>query len=184
MQGTEPSRKWVALGYSVPMNPSRNRVYVWRKLKEFGTEYFRQGVAVLPYNSKNLARLGRLAQRINEIGGEGQLIEIRFISSSDEAAMIQKFRRQSDNEYAALLRECAGLFSQVKVHAGQRLSEYETGQMKKAVKKYTAVKSRDHFRCGGGGEFEEKLYSAIDSFRASASDLASQLSHALDKLGR
>lgn len=25
--------RWLALGYSVPVNPSKNRVYVWRKLK-------------------------------------------------------------------------------------------------------------------------------------------------------
>ena len=35
----EPLR-WLALGYSVPINPSKNRVYVWRKLKEYGAEYF------------------------------------------------------------------------------------------------------------------------------------------------
>ena len=28
----EPIR-WLALGYSVPVNPSKNRVYIWRKLK-------------------------------------------------------------------------------------------------------------------------------------------------------
>ena len=38
--------RWLALGYSVPVNPSKNRVYVWRKLKEYGAEYFKQGVAV------------------------------------------------------------------------------------------------------------------------------------------
>ena len=54
-------RKWLALGYSLPINPSRNRVYVWRKLKELGAEYFKQGVAILPGNKKNSARLARLA---------------------------------------------------------------------------------------------------------------------------
>ena len=35
--------KWMGLGYNLPVNPSKNRVYVWRKLKEFGAEYLRQG---------------------------------------------------------------------------------------------------------------------------------------------
>ena len=34
---------WLALSYNVPINPSKVRVYVWRKLKEFGAEYLRQG---------------------------------------------------------------------------------------------------------------------------------------------
>ena len=51
----EPIR-WLALGYSVPVNPSKNRVYVWRKLKEYGAEYFKQGVALLPYNRQSYTK--------------------------------------------------------------------------------------------------------------------------------
>ena len=178
----EPSRKWLALGYSIPINPSRNRVYVWRKLKEFGAEYFKQGVAVLPANKKNLTRFSRLAQRITEMGGDAQLVEMRFLNTADEAALIQKFKKQSDSEYAELMRECAELLKEIRLHAGQKLSEYETEQLKKVVKKYTQARSRDHFQSGISQEMEEKLYSAIDSFRASASDLAAQLSRSLDKL--
>lgn len=177
----ENPHRWVAIGYSIPINPSRNRVYVWRKLKEFGAEYFRQGVAILPNNKKNTSRLTRLAQRITEMGGEAQLVEMRFLSRADEAAMIQRFKKQSDHEYMELLRECADLLAQIKVHAGQKLTEYETEQMKKAVKKYTLARSRDHFQSCFSSEVEEKLYGAIDSFRASTSDLAAQLSNALDK---
>lgn len=48
--------RWLALGYSVPVNPSKNRVYVWRKLKEYGAEYFKQGVALLPYNRQSYTK--------------------------------------------------------------------------------------------------------------------------------
>ena len=30
--------KWIGLGYNLPVNPSKNRVYVWRKLKEMGAK--------------------------------------------------------------------------------------------------------------------------------------------------
>ena len=49
----EPIR-WLALGYSVPVNPSKNRVYIWRKLKEYGAEYFKQGVAVLLNSAQSM----------------------------------------------------------------------------------------------------------------------------------
>lgn len=178
----DSSRKWVALGYSLPINPSRNRVYVWRKLKEFGAEYFKQGVAILPSNKKNSVRFSRLAQRISELGGEAQLVELRFLNPADEAALIEKFCRQSDSEYTALLHECGELFAQLKARAGQKLSEYETDQLKKVVRKYARAKNRDHFQSGFSREMEEKLYGAIDSFRATAADLAAQLQRTLDKL--
>ncbi|MCI8442685.1 MAG: hypothetical protein HFG27_09175 [Provencibacterium sp.] len=178
----DSSKKWLALGYSLPINPSRNRVYVWRKLKELGAEYFKQGVAILPGNRKNSARLSRLQQRIVELGGEAQLVELRFLNPRDEAALIEKFRRQSDSEYAALLHECGDLFTQLAAHAGQKLSEYEADRLKKAVRKYAQAKNRDHFSSGFAHELEEKLYDAVDSLRASASDFAAQLQKTLDKL--
>ena len=39
-------RKWIGMGYNLPVNPSKNRVYVWRKLKEVGAVYYKQGVTV------------------------------------------------------------------------------------------------------------------------------------------
>ena len=59
----EPIR-WLALGYSVPVNPSKNRVYIWRKLKEYGAEYFKQGVAILPYNRQSYTKLKHLQAKI------------------------------------------------------------------------------------------------------------------------
>ena len=63
----EPIR-WLALGYSVPVNPSKNRVYVWRKLKEYGAEYFKQGVALLPYNRQSYTKF----KSFGENSGDGR----------------------------------------------------------------------------------------------------------------
>ena len=84
----EPIR-WLALGYSVPVNPSKNRVYVWRKLKEYGAEYFKQGVALLPYNRQSYTRfkylLGKIVEFVKERGlTEKVNIEAAF-SSRPEA---------------------------------------------------------------------------------------------------
>ena len=69
---------WLALSYTVPINPSKARVYVWRKLREFGAEYLKQSVAVLPNTAQNLENLTKLSQRIRQQGGEASLLELRF----------------------------------------------------------------------------------------------------------
>ena len=74
----EPIR-WLALGYSVPVNPSKNRVYIWRKLKEYGAEYFKQGVAILPYNRQSYTKLKHLQAKILEMGGEASIVEMKFL---------------------------------------------------------------------------------------------------------
>ena len=40
--------RWLALGYSVPVNPSKNRVYVWRKIKEGWADDFKCRRCLLP----------------------------------------------------------------------------------------------------------------------------------------
>jgi hypothetical protein len=39
---------WVLLVYRLPREPSRHRVAVWRKLRDLGALYLKDGVAALP----------------------------------------------------------------------------------------------------------------------------------------
>ena len=102
--------RWLALGYSVPVNPSKNRVYVWRKLKEYGAEYFKQGVAVLPYNRQSYTRFKYLSAKILEMGGEASIVEMKFMDPRDEKDMVARFRAQALEELSQLTtapRYCA-----------------------------------------------------------------------------
>ena len=73
-----PRTVWLALSYNVPINPSKARVYVWRKLKEIGAEYFKQGVALLPNTAQSMQQFSALAQKIRQLGGEASIVELRF----------------------------------------------------------------------------------------------------------
>ena len=97
----EPIR-WLALGYSVPVNPSKNRVYIWRKLKEYGAEYFKQGVAILPYNRQSYTKLKHLQAKILEMGGEASIVEMKFLDPKDEREMVSRFRKQALEELSQL----------------------------------------------------------------------------------
>ena len=102
----EPIR-WLALGYSVPVNPSKNRVYIWRKLKEYGAEYFKQGVAILPYNRQSYTKLKHLQAKILEMGGEASIVEMKFLDPKDEREMVSRFRKQALEELSQLKEDCA-----------------------------------------------------------------------------
>lgn len=82
---------WLALGYNIPPDPSKNRVYVWRKLKSYGAEYFKQGVAVLPMNEENLSRFQALRGKIISMGGEATLVTMQFLYAAEERRLMQKF---------------------------------------------------------------------------------------------
>ena len=109
----EPIR-WLALGYSVPVNPSKNRVYIWRKLKEYGAEYFKQGVAILPYNRQSYTKLKHLQAKILEMGGETSIVEMKFLDPKDEREMVSRFRKQALEELSQLKEDCAQVLEQLR----------------------------------------------------------------------
>lgn len=154
---------WLALGYNAPAQPSKNRVYVWRKLKECGAGYFRPGVAILPYSSGNMAQLRAIAQKIREMGGEAVLTEMRFCDARDEAETVQKFRKSSEKEYMDIMRDSRGLSALAPPQRDELL--------KKLVKRYKKIRSRDFF-------------STRDSLAQGLTDLADDMERVAVGLGR
>lgn len=128
---------WLALGYNAPAEPSKNRVYVWRKLKECGAGYFRPGVAILPHSPGNMAQFRGLSQKIRDMGGEAVLAELRFCDARDEAETVQRFRKSSEKDYIEIMRESRGLSALAPTQRDELL--------KKLVKRYGKVRSRDFF---------------------------------------
>ena len=156
---------WLAFAYQVPAEPSKARVYVWRKLKEHGAAYFKQGVALLPRSPANLTRLRALAAKINDMAGEATIAELRFVDKADEVMMIARFQDQSRSEYQALIAEMTGLrenpFSDDRAERARRLS-----------KRYGQVRSRDYFKSAAMPEVAIALDELIGDMAHATDDLA------------
>lgn len=163
---------WLALGYSVPVNPSRNRVYVWRKLKEFGAGYFRPGVAILPKTSESLSQFKSLSQKIRDMGGESVMADLRYLETSDEQRTVHMFREQSRNEYAELMRDCASLIDNIRKNI---FTDHGADSVRKVMRRYGKVKSRDYFKSGYSGEVASLLDELAGDIAHSAGELSKQL---------
>ena len=87
--------EWVALAYHIPSGASKNRVYIWRKLREYGAGSLRPGFAVLPDSGENRRRLRELSRKLKELGGDGTLMTLRLLDEADEAALLEQFARQA-----------------------------------------------------------------------------------------
>lgn len=176
----EPIR-WLALGYSVPVNPSKNRVYIWRKLKEYGAEYFKQGVAILPYNRQSYTKLKHLQAKILEMGGEASIVEMKFLDPKDEREMVSRFRKQALEELSQLKEDCAQVLEQLRrgepgVHRGP-----QSKQVKRMIRRYSKARSRNHFGLSTAQDVEKGLYAIISVARQASAELSGQLVKAMDK---
>lgn len=176
---TDPIR-WLALGYSVPVNPSKNRVYVWRKLKEYGAEYFKQGVALLPYNRQSYTKFKYLSTKILEMGGEASIVEMKFLDPRDEKEIVARFRAQALEELSQLKNDCAQVLAQL-TQGGQAFTEDQSEQVKKMIRRYSKAKSRNHFGLSAAQDVESGLYDIISAAQQASSELSSQLAKAMDK---
>ena len=166
------------VGAGLQVNPSKNRVYVWRKLKEYGAEYFKQGVAVLPYNRQSYTRFKYLSAKILEMGGEASIVEMKFMDPRDEKDMVARFRAQALEELSQLKDDCAEVLRQL---ATGGFTEDQSEQIKRMIRRYSKARSRNHFGLSAAQDVEKGLYSIISVARQASIELSSQLAKAMDK---
>lgn len=165
---------WLAISYSVPINPSKARVYVWRKLKEFGAEYLRQGIAVLPNTGKGMQQFTTLASKICQMGGEATIMEMRFMDPADEIKMTARFKKQMEDEYRKLLLDCAGTLQNLRANR-QMVTQKENERIKQMIRRYRKARERDYFDVDAASEIEDGINELIDNVREVATDFAKQL---------
>lgn len=178
---SEPIR-WLALGYSVPIHPSKNRVYVWRKLKEYGAEYFKQGVALLPYNRNSFTKFKYLTGKIREMGGDASIVEMKFLDAKDEKEIVAKFRAQALEELTVLKKDCADILAELPKMGESKVSALQIEEIKKMIKRYSKARSRNHFCITLAQDVENGIYGIIGQIKLSTEDLSTQLAKAMDKV--
>lgn len=168
---------WLALGYQVPANPSKNRVYIWRKLKELGAVYFRQGVAILPKSPQSMTRFRTLAGKIRELGGDATLAELRYVDVQDEDATVREFQAQSQKEYREVIREMTRLREEIRTAKGHSQPE----SAKRVAKRLGQVRSRDYFMSRRIPEIARSLDELLRDMSNATNDLGHHFSQLMDK---
>jgi predicted ATPase len=96
---------WLHLLYKIPRNPSKVRVYVWRKLKRIGAVLLHESVWCLPSTPKTKEQFQWLVLEIQELGGEASLWESRLVIGGRDEVIIKEFLEQVDNHYTEILSE-------------------------------------------------------------------------------
>lgn len=150
----------------------KNRVYVWRKLKEWGAEYFKQGVALLPLTAQSIKQFRTLASKIREMGGEAVLVEMKYLDQRDEQELIRRFQKQSEREYLELVRDCANLVENLRSNL---LGEEGREQVHKMQKRYEKLRGRDYFRQRPRGDISGSLMELAEDMADTGGQLEKKL---------
>lgn len=96
---------WLLLAYKIPREPSANRVYAWRKMKQLGAVLLQDAVWVLPESARNREQFQWLAAEITELGGEATLWTSELLYATDELALRRQFEEQVDAAYSEIANQ-------------------------------------------------------------------------------
>jgi DNA-binding transcriptional regulator PaaX len=135
---------WMLLLYKIPRNPSKVRVYVWRKLKRIGAVLLHESVWCLPSNPKTKEQFQWLTVEIQELGGEATLWESQLVLGMKDELIVKEFLEQVEQEYAEILDEL-------------KKEEFDLVSLSK---KYQQIKLKDYFQSDLGKHVLEELQKA------------------------
>ena len=105
--------KFWALSYSIPANPSRYRVAVWKALKELGAVYLQPAVAVVPQREGMREALLAIRERVLASGGTAALLSMAYDSEADEQAMLGAIQAAREEEYGEITADARRLLAQL-----------------------------------------------------------------------
>ena len=148
--------KWAAIIYTLPREPSRARVSVWRKLKKIGAVSIQQSMWILSSSDENYVLLNEIKNEVSRNSGEAFVMT--FSAEEDgEKVIIEKFNGARDEEYGELLEQCEEFFKEIDKEIARENftfaeieeNEEELGKLKHW---YEKIAARDTF----GAPLQEK----------------------------
>ena len=119
--------KFWALSYSLPANPSRHRVAVWKALRELGAVYLQPAVAIVPQREGMREALIALRDRVISCAGTAALLTMEYDEQADEQAMVASMRNLREEEYAGIgddARRLAAKLAWDEGQAGSKPADY------------------------------------------------------------
>ena len=150
------------LVYRLPREPSRHRVAVWRKLRDLGALYLKDGVAALPEDAVTREQLEWLQLRVREAGGEATLWEARPGTAAEEAELVETFRSSREEAYRSIIGGAERLRRKAQM-GGVGVRE----QLGKLEGEFRAERRRDYFRSPLRLEAASALRAAREAARVS-----------------
>jgi len=158
----ETARQWLLLIYKVPQDPTRFRTYIWRQMRMLGALNLQQMVCLLPKTPDLESEFMRLAYKIEEFGGEANLLTITSPSKEWEDRIIAGFNATVDEEYAEIAENEERF--QDEIHRESRKEKFTFAELEdmeadreKISREMAKVLARDFFGSPGRLKAESQM---------------------------
>jgi len=98
-------QSWLLLIYRLPSEPASARSTIWRDARRLGALSLQHAVCLLPLSQPHSEAFARIAQRVEEYGGEATILETRSPDMAWDKKTISRFNAARDEEYDEVVDE-------------------------------------------------------------------------------
>ncbi len=156
------AKEWLMLNFTIPKEPSRVRVNVWRKLKKHGSVSIGQSMWLLPSSEEHFNLFNEISDEIKNNDGVAYIVNADFMTGIGTEDVINVFNKARDEEYKEFLEKCEDFFREIEKETERKnftfveLEENEDEYIK-LVEWLNKIISRDFFNAPLKKQSEEKL---------------------------
>jgi hypothetical protein len=160
--------KWLFFSYSLPTEPSKARVFVWRQLKKLGAINY-QSFWVLPYSTEHVNELNKLIEDIEHYKGEGMLIEGKALNKEQKEKIYKALIDSRNEEYHEVIQKCEDFLKEIEFEIGRKnfiFAEVEENEeeLEKLKQWFKKVGKRDFLKAPLHKKVIEKIKSCEKMF--------------------
>jgi DNA-binding transcriptional regulator PaaX len=94
---------WLLLAYTVPAEPSRKRVAVWRRLRKLGAVYLDEGVWLLPHTQALAEAVREVVTEVQHHEGRASAFLASGLDPEQREELQARFNQAREREYHELL---------------------------------------------------------------------------------
>src|ERR1044071_3287688 len=88
--------EWILLIYRIPAQPTRLRLWIWRKLQRMGALYLQNAACILPARPDLIENMQYVADAIEEMGGTCHLFRASAALPGSTERIRYEFRDMAD----------------------------------------------------------------------------------------
>jgi len=139
--------RWLFITYTLPSEPSKARVAVWRKLRKLGA-INHQALWILPYSRQRIKDVTSLIVEIELQRGQGLVVVGALLDKAREEHVREAFSRSRDEEYHELIAKCDDYAKEIEFEVGRKnfiFAEVEENEeeLRKLTEWLTKIERRD-----------------------------------------
>ncbi len=154
--------EWLLFTYSLPAEPSRKRVFIWRQLKKLGALSMEGAAWISPKAEPFSDKMTDVMHSVEEMGGTANLYLVTNFSETQEQRTIARFQQGREREYAEIIKEYHKMLRHMERERQQQEFNFEEvqeleGDLGKINRWFSEAKERDFWDVAIRAEVESLI---------------------------